>query len=185
MALQSTRVSMQQYEQFIAQPENTDRLFELIHGEIVEKMPSQLHALIAHILNGFLFNYLRVNPIAWAFSEVRSRVPSDNDNSRIPDISVVLKAGRTFEGDEPLSHLPDIAIEIQSPDQSDKLMTDKAAYYLANGSRLVWLIYPKNKLGEVLTTDSRALLSIDDTLDGGDILPGFTLPVRELFPKVD
>ncbi len=184
MALDITRMSVQQYEQMIAQPENADRLLELIDGEIIEKMPSQLHALIAHILNGFLFVYLREHPIAVAFSELRSRVPSDENNARIPDISVVLNEHYQLDPDEPLPHLPDLAIEIQSPDQSDKLMSEKAAYYLANGSRMVWLIYPKHRLIEVLTRDSRWLLSQDDTLEAGDLLPKLAINVRDVFPQV-
>jgi Uma2 family endonuclease len=79
--------------------------------------------------------------------------------------------------------MPDLAVEVQSPGQTDKLMADKAAYYLANGTRMVWLVYPGKQLVEVLTQADRQLLPIDDTLTGEPLLPGFTLPVRELFPE--
>lgn len=76
---------------------------------------------------------------------------------------------------------PDLAVEVKSPDDSLKKMTEKAAYYLANGVRMVWLIYPKMKLVEVLTPDDRQLLNENDTLDGGSVLPGFTMAVRDIF----
>lgn len=76
--------------------------------------------------------------------------------------------------------MPDLAIEIQSPGQSDKLMSDKADYYLANGTRMVWIIY-KKRIVEVRTQDDRQLLNEDDILDGGDLLPGFSVAVKDVF----
>ncbi len=128
-----------------------------------------------------MFLYLQKKPIGWAFSELRIKLPEDDLNDRIPDIAVVFKEGRVFDPNAPLSHMPDLAIEIQSPDQSDKLMTDKASYYLANGTRMVWIIYPTKRLVEVLTLTDRKLLTETSTLEGGDLLPEFTLPVREIF----
>jgi Uma2 family endonuclease len=61
-------------------------------------------------------------------------------------------------------------------------MRDTAAYYLANGSRLVWLVYPNYRLIEVYRPDADiVILGEEDTLTGGDVLPGFELPVREVF----
>ena len=78
--------------------------------------------------------------------------------------------------------MPDLAIEIKSPDDTIQEMRDTAAYYLANGSRLVWLVYPNYRLIEVyrLGADIQ-ILGEEDTLTGGDVLPGFELPVREVF----
>jgi Uma2 family endonuclease len=174
-------ITVEEFIRVIAQPENADRLFELINGEMVEKVPTQLHALIASLFNALLYLYMQKNPIGWVFSEIRIKLADDDLNDRIPDIAVVLKAGRTFEADAPLSHMPDLAVEIQSPGQSDKLMTDKAAYYLANDARMVWIVYPTKRLVEVLTPTDRKLLTEADTLDGGDVLPGFTLAVRDIF----
>lgn len=174
-------ITTEEFARIISQAENVDRLFELINGEMVEKVPTQLHALIANFLNAILFLYLQKNPIGWAFSELRIKLPDDDVNDRIPDIALVLKAGRSFEANAPLSHMPDLAIEIKLPDQSEMLMTDKAAYYLANGARMVWIIYPTKRLVQVLTPTGRELLTETDTLDGGELLPEFRLPVRDIF----
>ena len=77
--------------------------------------------------------------------------------------------------------MPDLAVEVKSPDDSLSKLREKAAYYLANGTLLAWLVYPKKRLVIVLTPDSEEILTEDDTLDGGDVLPGFTLPVRDIF----
>lgn len=183
MAYQEKLVTVAEFEDFIARPEHQDRLFELINGEIIEKMPTQLHGLIANLFNALLYLYMQQNPIGWVFSELRIKLPDDDKNESIPDVAVVLKAGREFEADAPLTYMPDLAVEIQSPGQSDKFMVDKAAYYLAHGAQMVWIVYPSKRLVEVLTATDRWLLTEDDTLEGGDVLPGFRLSVREIFPK--
>lgn len=181
MMMQERLYTLKDFETFIAQPENADRLFELINGEIVEKVPAQLHALIANLFNAVLFLYMQKHPIGWVFSELRVKLADDKLNDIIPDIAVVLKAGRTFEPDAPLRYMPDLAVEIQSPGQSDKFMVDKAAYYLAHGTRLVWIVYPTKRLLEVLSATERYLLTEQHTLNGGDVLPGFSIPVSDIF----
>jgi len=183
MAFQERLYSVAEFEAFIALPENAGRLFELIKGEIVEKMPTQLHALIASLFNALLVIYTQKNPIGWVFSELRVKLPDDDRNDTVPDIAFVLKAGRQFDPDAPLTYMPDLAVEIQSPGQSDKFMADKAAYYLSNGARMVWIVYPAKRLIEVLTATDRKLLTEKDVLEGGDVLPGFVVAVSELFPE--
>lgn len=179
--LKAQPITTDVFERLLNKPENSDRLLELINGEIAEKMPTQLHALLASLFNTLLGIYVRNNPIGWVFSEVRVKLPNDKLNDRIPDIAYVLKEGRVFDPNAPLSYMPDLVVEIQSPDQSDKFMLDKANYYLANGTRMVWLVYPQKRLIEVLTATDRRLLTEADTLEGGELLPGFSVSVKEIF----
>jgi Uma2 family endonuclease len=171
------------FEVIIAQAENTDKLLELINGEIIEKVPPQLHALIASLFNAMLFLYVQKNPIGWVFSELRIKLPGDDLNDRLPDVALVLKEGRTFEPDAPLTYVPDLVVEIQSPGQSDKFMLDKATFFLNNGGKMVWIVYPAKRLVEVLTLTDRKLLTEADVLEGGDLLPGFTLLVKDIFTQ--
>lgn len=182
MVLQERHYTVEEFTQFAGAPENADRRFELIWGEIVEKMPSQLHAYIIALLTAYLVNYLQKNPIGWALPEARYQLPGDTENARVPDLSFVRSEGRTLIEEGAAPYMPDLAVEVQSPGQSDKLMADKAQYYLNNGSATVWLIYPQKRLVEVLTRDSRYLLTEGDTLMGGEVLPGFEAAVSELFP---
>ena len=174
--------TIQEFEDFIAQPENAEYHFELIDGEIVQKMPTMLHALIISLLNIALGIYLQQNPIGRALVEARYRLSHDERHDVIPDLSfVTMDKPIIRKGAAPF--LPDLAVEVQSPDQTDKFMVDKAAYYLANGVRMVWLIYPEKRLVEVLTPDARHLLNDADTLDGGDVLPGFSLSISDIFAE--
>ncbi len=160
-----------------------EKRFELIHGEIVETMPTQLHGFIVQMLSGFLFVFLRANPIGYALIEARYRLPGDDHNDRIPDLSFITLERGPIVAQGAALYMPDLAVEVQSPDQSDRFIADKAAYYLANGSRMVWLIYPDRKLAEVLTPDDRKLLIAEGTIEGGDVLPGFSVNVGDLFPQ--
>jgi Uma2 family endonuclease len=184
MVLNIRPMTADEFEDVLSLPENADRLLELINGEMVEKVPTQLHAFIASLFNAVLFLYVQSNPIGWVFSELRIKLPDDAENDLIPDIAFVLKAGRTFDPDAPLTYMPDLVIEIQSPGQNDKFMFDKASYYLAHGTRLVWIVYPSKRIVEALTTKTRDLLTERDILKAVDLLPGFSLPVADIFRQV-
>lgn len=181
MTDQTTITTSAAFEAFIAQPENLDRRFELIFGEIIEKMPTVLHGYIIHMLSGFFFVFLRQHPIGTAIVEGRYSLPNDDQNHLIPDLSFITTDREIVEiGAAP--YMPDLAVEVQSDGQSDRFMLDKALLYLQNGTRMVWLIYSKRRIIEMLTAKDRQLLTIDDTLTGGDVLPGFEVAIRELFP---
>ncbi len=185
MAVERKQYTVDEWERFLALPENADRRFELIQGEIVEKRPTQVHAAIVSLLTFFLMAYLRENPIGWVLVEARYQLPDDRINARIPDLSFVSDRSRPLVSKGPAPYMPDLAVEIQSPDDSLKRMSDKATYYLPHGSHMVWLVYPDQQLVEVLTTDDRQLLTGDDQLTGGSLLAGFSVPVREIFPKIE
>ncbi len=180
---QTKPMTVKEFIAFTLLPENEGRHFELIDGEIIEKMPTQLHALIANLFNAVLYLYFQRNPIGWAFSELRINLPNDDLNDTIPDISVVLKAGREFNPNEPLTFMPDLAIEIKSPTDSLIKMRKKANYYLENGSKVVWLVDTQRQKVEVYTVDDTEILGSNDSLDGGDLLPDFKLPVSDLWKQ--
>ncbi len=84
--------------------------------------------------------------------------------------------------------MPDLVVEIQSPSNSMIDMKKKAAIYIQNGTRIVWVVRPSNKTVEVIHMgDDNELRSVvvstDGTLSGEDVLPGFQLPVSQLFPS--
>ena len=82
-----------------------------------------------------------------------------------------------------VTHIADLAVEIKSPDDTYTELRSKAAYYLANGSEMVWLVYPEKLMVEVYRKGSDVdILLESDTIDGGNLLPGFALPVRDIFP---
>jgi Uma2 family endonuclease len=174
--------NVDEFERFIALNENRNRYFELIDGMIVEGMPTQAHAAIVALLNGHFFVYLQQNPVGWALVEARYQLAGDEHNARLPDLSFVSRERGPLVEHGPAAYVPDLAIEVQSPDDNLKEMAEKAQYYLAHGSHMVWLVYLK-RLVEVLTPTNRQLLNEDEAIDGGDALPGFSVLVKDIFPK--
>lgn len=86
------------------------------------------------------------------------------------------------EGAVPL--IPDLCIEVQSPHDSPRHMREKAAYYLANGARLVWLVYIKKRMVEVQYPDGEFdIFSEGEVLTGGEVLPDFKMPVAAIFEE--
>ncbi|HUN07723.1 MAG TPA: Uma2 family endonuclease [Aggregatilineales bacterium] len=179
--MQEAEYTVEDFERMLALPENQDRLLELIDGEIVEKMPTRQHGVYAGLFVTFINIYLFENPIGRVAVEARHRPVGDSRNDRLPDVSFVSDVNRPLEERGAAEYMPDLCVEIQSPDDSLKLMREKADFYLANGSRLVWLVYPSKQLIEVWTATEQAILKLEDTLTGGDVLPGFAVPVKRFF----
>ncbi len=181
MALEKQLVTVEEFEAFIERPENADRRFELINGEIVEKMPTEEHGIIQLFIGTWINMYLFQNPIGRAGVEIRHRPAQDRTNDRMPDISVVLNKEKPVTRRGAALYIPDLAIEIKSPGDSTKSLREKAHFYLANGGQMVWLVFPDKKLIEVYTLDEQLLLIEGDVLTGGDALPGFELAVSAIF----
>ncbi|HVU12757.1 MAG TPA: Uma2 family endonuclease [Phototrophicaceae bacterium] len=186
MAVQKTDISLEAFEEFLKLPENEDRLFELIDGEIVEKVPTEEHGLVQMNLGSHLWNFNRDHKLGGRVtSEPRHRMPQDKRNSRLPDVAFTSKErALPLVTDGAVPQMPDLVVEIKSPNDSLKQMREKAAYYLANGARLVWLVLPSKRLVEIYRANGDMdVLRETETLDGEDVLPGFKLPVADIFAE--
>jgi Uma2 family endonuclease len=177
-------LTIEDFEEYIALPANRDRLLEFINGEIVEKLPTQLHGFIVSLLSRFFGNYLERNPIGWELAEAHYQLPGD-DFSPIPDFSFVLSDGRTLTARGAAPYMPELAVEIQSPDDSQSKMERKKDAYLARGTKIVWLIYPTARRVDVFKPgEAKRELREGDTLTGDDLLPGLEIKVSDLFKRL-
>ncbi|MBC6936619.1 MAG: Uma2 family endonuclease [Chloroflexi bacterium] len=184
MALPTEKTyTVDEFEDFIARPENRDRHFELIDGAIVEKaMPTEEHSLITGLFIYFLSVYARERGLGLPGPESRFRVPGNLRNTRQPDASMIIDPDVpiTIKGAAPRA--PDVIVEVRSPDENYDDLREKARWYVSNGVRLVWLVFPRPKIVEVYRPDTPSeILTVEDTIEGYDVLPGFTLPVANLF----
>ena len=102
---------------------------------------------------------------------------------RSPDVSFVRRGRddpRTAPGSVPLA--PDLAVETLSPSERAGKIQRKVAEYLEHGTELVWLIDPQRRTAAVYARDgSVRWLREGDPLDGGDVVPGFSVPLAFLF----
>jgi Uma2 family endonuclease len=173
-----------EFERFLAQPENADRRFELIDGVIVERtMPGYRHQKISKWLFLFLHRFVEEHDLGEVLYEVRYRAnPEDKHNDRIPDINFTVKSRIPQMTDVAVPQIPDLCVEIQSVGDSPRDMRDKAAYYLANGAQQVWLIFTRKPLIEVMYPNGESdFYYPGDVLLGGALLPGFEAQVNDIF----
>jgi Uma2 family endonuclease len=107
---------------------------------------------------------------------------------RIPDVSVMLWESLPGQKSptEPVPGLaPDLAIEVISEGNTKKEMERKMRDYFEAGVKMVWYIYPKTQSAEVYTAPTkRKKVTAGQSLRGGDLLPGFELPLKKLFERV-
>ena len=161
-----------------------DRLYELIDGVLVEKVMGAKESLLACLLIQAFGKYLDHNNLGVVLGEagmlqLRPRL------IRIPDVSFIswdqMPSGE-FPS-EPVPNLfPDLAVEVLSTSNTAAEMTLKVSEYFEAGSRLVWIIDPATQTADVYTApDECRRLKATQSLDGGDVLPGFKLLLKELF----
>jgi Uma2 family endonuclease len=161
-------------------------LCELVDGVLVDKAMGYKESLLAGWLLHFLWSFLERNDLGTvAGADGAMRLMADL--VRIPDVSFISwdrLPGREIP-DEPLPNLvPDLAVEVLSKGNTPKEMARKLREYFNAGTRLVWLVDRKKEIVDVYTTpDDQRRFAKNQTLDGGEVLPGFTLPLRKLFAK--
>ncbi len=100
-----------------------------------------------------------------------------------PDVCFVMLGRMPDKFKGPIPVAPDIVVEVWSPSDSTEKIQNKIEAYQAAGVRLIWSIYMASKYILVHRADEsrRIFLDLEDVLNGGAVLPGFTLKVSELF----
>lgn len=181
MAISEQLMTVAAFAEFLRQPENKDRLWELIDGRVVEKVPTEEHGKVTVNTSFELELLVRRRKKGRVAVEVRHQKPEDKHNSRLPDIAYYEDDSRPVVTQGAVPLMPDLAVEVKSPDDSYREMRAKAEYYLSQGTKMVWLIYPEKRLIEVLTAADFQIFRENDTLTGGDVLPDFAVPVAEIF----
>lgn len=172
-------------EFYYAQPD--DLRTELIAGQMVlEPLPKPLHAGLAARIAHLLQTYTDVHPLGQVLTPAGFVLERGPDTVRGPDVSFVseeryeaaLESGIFIEG------APDLAVEVASPGDSRRKLGDKAKSYLAAGTPLVWVVWPKRQTVDVHRPGAPVeTVTIAGVLDGGEVLPGFTLPVARIFAR--
>ena len=180
MALGEGVLTIEDFAAYVA--DNPDKRLELIDGRISEKVTSERHGKIAGWLIHLLIVFLQQNPTIkghWSM-EASHAPPGDRYNQRRPDVSFRVTDEAASDASS-LEGMPDFCVEIKSASNSYDELREKAAFYLQHGAHLVWLIYPEPKLVEVYDAAGSAVYKAGQTLSGGDVLPGFTVTVDEVF----
>ena len=181
MAVETRRMTVDEFDQFVARPENADRLFEYIGGEVVEVVSNQRSSAIAYRLGVFIGMYLLQHNAGGVTTGADGGYMIAGERY-IPDIAYVSKERQSVPSEQAYSSTPpDLAVEVLSPTNIAHEIRVKVVNYLSVGTT-VWVVDPDRKLIEVYRPGQRvSTFDVDDTLDGGDVLPGFTVTVQDIF----
>lgn len=159
---------------------------ELIRGELIQMPPaSYRHSLLAAWIVTLLNMHVRPRQLGSVTTADGGYILSrDPDVVVAPDAAFVRADRLPPEGEVPtyLELAPDLVVEVVSPSDSASNLMDKVLLYLNAGVRLVWIVHPEPQIVTVHFPDHTAkTLTTADTLDGGDVLPGFSVPVADIF----
>jgi Uma2 family endonuclease len=183
----TTRLTL---DEFLDRPE-TKPYSEYACGEVYQKpLADDDHSALQPLLWLLIRQFLSANPIGHVRTEWRCVFgPPGMERAFLPDVTFTTHARRAVKGRNERKFLwtaPDLAIEILSPDQSADDFADKLLFYLLHGVRMVWVVNPMERTIRVYRPgeDSR-LLGAGDVLDGGDVLPGFSAPIDEIFAELE
>ncbi|MEZ6130089.1 MAG: Uma2 family endonuclease [Planctomycetaceae bacterium] len=166
--------------------------YELVNGELVERHVSGESSHIAVLLIGLLTPFVSKGKLGYLFGadcgfQCFGLTTGDADRVRKPDVSFVA-TGRITQVDYQAGYVPvvpDLAVEVVSPNDKARELDEKLEEYLQAGVKLVWIVHPKTKTVDVHRPDgSDSRLRADDKLTGEDVIPGFECQVADLFPEV-
>jgi Uma2 family endonuclease len=169
-------------------PENADKRLELIDGVIVEMASSsQQNTVIAGRVIYFFNAFVIPRDLGYV-SGADSGYTITETNAYQPDVAFISKLQHTELKGVEFPVAPDLAVEVISPREGSNDVMKKVRRYLQSGTQIVWTIYPDDRAVYVWTlspdgSPQAQAFEGDDTLDGGKVLPGFTLKVGEIFPK--
>jgi Uma2 family endonuclease len=182
----TTKLKFITADELLQMPREGGIRYELIRGVLVPKMPTgRPHSEAVTLTTIAVGNYVAANDYGITLSgEPGYRLERVPDTVRAPDIAWFAR-GRLPEGIQGYPELaPDLAIEVKSPSNSNPEMASKAAMWLSYGSQQVWVADPERTTVTVYRSGADPVtLSEDDTLDGGDLLPGFATPAWRLFRR--
>jgi Uma2 family endonuclease len=160
------------------------RLCELVDGVLVEKAMSTKASLLTTVIIQRIWNFIEKENLGVVLG-ADGMIRTFPDQVRIPDVSF-LSWGR-YPGEEVpdegiSSFVPNLAVEVLSPGNTKAEIDRKLRDYFLAGVELVWVIDPKTQTARSYTTpEDVQRIGKTGSLDGGSVLPGFRLPLKQLF----
>ena len=158
---------------------------ELVHGTLVEMAVGYPQGDIAMLLGHFLMSFVlprRLGPVVQP--DARFRMTAGNLQE--PDLSFTRRHRLPNPLPQVAGWCPDLCVEVLSPDNTRQEMLDKRTEYFAAGCQLVWEVHVEARCIDVYTDATTfTRLTVADTLGGGAVLPGFALPLGDLFNAYD
>ncbi len=176
-------------KEFMALPEPKDCELELWEGKVkMTPPPGSKHGKVSTWLITYLTNYAMItNQLGQVWDNTRFVIYRDPDTSQetvlAPDVAFIAHPNVPSDTDGAVPRPPDLAIEVQSPDDTVPEVLEKVRKYQQAGVRLIWVIQPSKKIAAIFHPNDDWPLTIqpEGELDGEDVVPGFKLALKSLF----
>jgi Uma2 family endonuclease len=172
-------------DELLAMPDDGYR-YELVKGELIQMSPTgDEHGKVTMDLAVSLYVHVKKHNLGRVYAaETGFKLESDPDTVRAPDVAFIsrerIEATGTLTGFR--SGAPDLVVEVLSPSDRIGKVEAKVKQWLETGARAVWVVSPKLKTVTVYRSLSDIVtLTERDTVDGGEVLPGFQMKVAEIF----
>ncbi|MEP6986891.1 MAG: Uma2 family endonuclease [Chloroflexota bacterium] len=169
--------------------------FELINGERRIKLPNVFgHSKVIRLLFLLFYQFTQLKREGEVYTETTFIMPNKADTnwvegSRIPDLMYFAgtriadyEAQNPDHNTRPLALVPDLVIEVVSPNDKVSELDEKIDAYLLDGVRLIWVVDPQRRKATVYAPDMEQPLhlNVQGVLDGEDVLPGFTVKLVDV-----
>ncbi|MBN9117983.1 MAG: Uma2 family endonuclease [Planctomycetes bacterium] len=158
---------------------------ELIDGVLVEKAMGTLESMLGSFLNALIWEHVRSNDLGVVLGEA-GYIRLGVNQVRAPDVAFVpwseFPDGEVPEDEAFWAVAPGLIVEVLSPGNTKAEIDRKLTEFFGIGCKLAWVIDPRAKSAKVYTS-AKKFKECDETgtLDGGKVLPGFKLPLADLF----
>ena len=168
--------------------DHEDRLYELVDGVLVEKAMGLRESFLAIALASILWSFVRPRNLGLVTGEA-GMMRLMAGLVRMPDVAFIswTRLPNRRVPTEPIPALaPDLVVEVLSAGNTPGEMARKRQEYFHAGVQIVWMVDPNARTVEVFTAPEQStVLHEVQTLEGGTVLPGFVLPLHELFAELD
>jgi Uma2 family endonuclease len=182
------RMTIDEFEHLITQPEYAQRRWEFIDGEVIEVPSNPLSSQIASFVIAALLAFVRPRSLGHVTGEGAGYRIEGRDYA--PDVAFVAKERQSSlpynQQYNPVS--PDLMVEVLSPsnkkDKREREAMEDKIRVCAYARILLWIVDPELRSVKVYTPGQPVrTVEYDGKLSGGDVLPGFELPVKDIFPE--
>ncbi len=156
--------------------------YELVRGELKQMAPTgDEHGYIVGEVSAELRNHVKANGLGRVYAaETGFKIYSNPDTVRAPGAAFVNRETLEAKGYRP--DTPDLAVEVVSPNDTHSEVVEKALEWLEAGCRMVIVVEPKRKAATVYRSrEDIRILAEGDAIDGADVVPGWRLPVADIF----
>lgn len=187
MTIQEKLYTVDEFWEIAHLPENDEMRLELVEGVIYIMPPAGAeHGGVAANLLGFIWNYARQHQLGHVTAAETGYIIGVNAEGkatvRAPDVGFI--SYERMPDRLPVKYMPlppDLAVEVVSPNDKGEEIESKVDEYLNAGVRMIVYVYPASRTVTVYRGNTVIRLSGDDLLDGGDVLPGFSVRISEFF----